>query len=225
MGVFGDVGAMVKFDLSLLSDDAADQYTWDWMRTRTEPLSVEDYLSFASSDLSDGKTSRHLVNALSNAKKALHLRLEDMCLGFGAGDLKKFKAFPALVGYARDCGLVAPRVLDRINSMRNAVEHEYILPSESDVETFVDVVQLFSAATERWVSRRPCNVGYFGDNPLSSLPEDRLSEIIFDWDKGVAILIFGEAGFHNQSKQEKVKYHSPSPEFFQCVRFALRNSD
>ncbi|AZG10201.1 hypothetical protein EGT29_21310 [Pigmentiphaga sp. H8] len=216
---------MIKFDPSMLSDDAADQYTWNWMKVRTEPLSAEDYLSFATEDLVDGKTPRNLINSLSNAKKALHLRLEDLCLGFGAKDLKNLKAFPALINYARECGFVAPRVLDRLNTQRNAVEHDYILPIEADVETLVDIVHLFIAATDRWVSRRPCEVGIYNVKIINDSSEFDLNQLAFDWPQGTASLVFGKSKKSGNELTETIEYQSPSPEFFQCVRFALRNSD
>lgn len=216
---------MTQFDLSILSDDTAEVDMWDWMDVRTEPLPAAAYLSFAALDLVDGKTSRHLVNALSNAKKALHLRLEDLCLGFGAVDLKNFRTFPALIKYIRDCGLVAPRVLDRLNAQRNAVEHDYLLPVESDVETFVDVAHLFVAATDRWVSRRPCQIGCSDVRALINSLEFDLTRIAFDWTQGVVALIFKGSTATARALSEKIEYKSPSAEFFQCVRFAVGHSD
>ncbi|KOQ22611.1 hypothetical protein ACOTC8_16165 [Achromobacter xylosoxidans] len=216
---------MLNFDLSLLTDDVADQYVWDWMGVRDEPLSAEDYLSFAEDDLRDGRTARHLVNALSNIKKALHIRLEDVCLGFGARDFSKLRSFPALINYARECGLVAPRVLDRLNAMRNAVEHDYILPAESDVDTFLDVAHLFLAATDRWVTRRPWEVGCESVLVVHNSLNFELYKLDFDWSQGLAVLHFRGCGVRGVVPQETIEYRSPTAEFFACVRFALRNSD
>lgn len=139
--------------------DEVGQYTYRWMPTRTEP-SADDYLAFSQADLAGGASPRHLVNGLSNAKRALHLRLEDLALGFGAANQKDLRNFPKLVAYVRNCGLVTPRILDRLNKLRNAVEHEYVIPALSEVENLIDVTELFLAATERWIQRQPCDVDF-----------------------------------------------------------------
>lgn len=216
---------MTQFDLSLLSADTAEVDTWDWMEVRAEPLSAADYLSFAALDLVEGKTPRHLVNALSNAKKALHLRLEDLCLGFGGVNLKSRKTFPDLISYIRECGLVAPRVLDRLNAQRNAVEHDYILPVETDVETFVDVAHLFVAATDRWVSRRPCQIGCSGIEISINSLKYNLARIDFIWRQGVVSIVLKESKSTPRALIEKIEYKSPSAEFFKFVRFAVHHSD
>ncbi|WP_082385683.1 hypothetical protein [Achromobacter sp. 2789STDY5608621] len=216
---------MTQFDLSLLSDDTAEVDMWDWMEVRTEPLSAADYLSFAALDLVDGKTPRHLVNALSNAKKALHLRLEDLCLGFGGVNPKSRRTFPDLIRYIRECGLVAPRVLDRLNAQRNAVEHDYILPTEPDVETFVDVAHLFVAATDRWVSRRPCQISCSGIEVTINSMKCNLIQITFDWHQGVVALNFKESKSIIRALSQRIECKSPSDDFFQYVRFAVRHSD
>lgn len=70
-------------------DDIDPYISFSWLvyHCRQNP-SAEDYLDFARQDLADGITPRHLINALSNAKRALHMRMEDVCLGFGAVSLK-----------------------------------------------------------------------------------------------------------------------------------------
>lgn len=217
---------MNKFDLSTLSNDAADQYTWSAISQHPSQLSASQYLEYSENDLLDGRTTRHIINALSNAKKSLHIRLEEICLGFGIGigSIKK-KRFPQLIDYVRECGIVAPRILDRLNTLRNAVEHDYIIPSEADVETFVDVVTLFLAATERWMVRHPVEIDYYHPNNNSILNTAILSKISLIWDIGEVRLIFKDPkGSYYGPAIEEITYKSPSPEFFHCVKFALKNS-
>jgi len=217
---------MNKFDLQRLSPHKAGDYSWSFMYTRKEPLSARNLLDFAIADLKDGDMAasaspRHLVNALSNAKKALHLRLEDVCLGFGCRSLDSVKYFPKLIAYARNCGVVAPRVLERLNSRRNMVEHEFDVPEKEDVENFVDVVHLFLAATDRWEDRMPVDVDYDGTEvALNGLP---LRSLHFDWKRGAITLKFKPVGTQFSDPTDVLTFVSPSDEFFQCVRFVLEN--
>mgnify|MGYP001616191469 CR=1 FL=1 len=218
--------AMLKFDLQCLSPHEVGAYTWSGLRMRKDPLSASNLLEFAIADLKDGDVAasaspRHLVNALSNAKKALHLRLEDVCLGFGCGSLKSVKSFPKLIAYARNCGVVAPRVLERLNSRRNMVEHEFDVPKKEDVENFVDVVQLFLAATDRWEPRMPVDVDYYGTAAASN--GSLLRGLHFDWARGAVTLIFKAAGAQFRAPPDVLRFESPSDEFFQCVRFVLEH--
>ena len=218
--------AMLKFDLQCLSPDDVGTYTWFGLHMRKDPLSAKNLLDFAIADLKDGDVAasaspRHLVNALSNAKKALHLRLEDVCLGFGCRSLKSVKSFPQLIEYARNCGVVAPRVLERLNSRRNMVEHEFEVPTKEDVENFVDVVQLFLAATDRWEFRMPADVDYGGTAAASN--GSLLRGLHLDWKRGAVILTFKAAGAQFRDPADVLTFESPSDEFFQCVRFVLEN--
>lgn len=217
---------MLTFDPQKLSANEVGGYTWFGLRMRKAPLSASDLLDFAIADLKDGDSAgsaspRHLVNALSNAKKSLHLRLEDVCLGFGCGSLKSVKSFPKLIAYARNCGVVAPRVLERLNSRRNLVEHEFDVPMKNDVENFVDVVQLFLAATDRWEFRMPVEVDYYGTAAASN--GALLRCLRFNWVLGAVTLEFKAADAKFAAPSEFVKFESPSEEFFQCVRFVLAN--
>ena len=218
--------AMLKFDLQCLSPDDVGAYTWSGLRMRKDPLSASNLLDFAIADLKDGDVAvsaspRHLVNALSNAKKALHLRLEDVCLGFGCGSLKSVKSFPKLIAYARNCGVVAPRVLERLNSRRNMVEHEFDVPKKEDVENFVDVVELFLAVTDRWEFRMPVDVDYYGTAAASN--GSLLRGLHLDWTRGAVTLQFKAAGAQFMDPPDVLTFESPSDEFFRCVRFVLEH--
>lgn len=222
----GQNPAMINFDLQCLLPDEAGDYSWSVLPMRKDPLSASNLIDFAIADLKDGDVAasaspRHLVNALSNAKKALHLRLEDVCLGFGCGSLKSVKSFPKLIAYARNCGVVAPRVLERLNSRRNMVEHEFDVPKKEDVENFVDVVQLFLAATDRWEFRMPMEVDYYGTAAASN--GSLLRGLYCDWKRGAITLKFKAAGAKFIDPHDELTFESPSDEFFQCVRFVLEN--
>ncbi|MDR0241621.1 MAG: hypothetical protein LBJ65_08465 [Burkholderia sp.] len=209
-----------KFDLSSLSADWMETSMWGCIKTRTEPVSARQYLRFAEHDIEEGDTPRHLVNAITNAKRALHLRMEDTCNGFGFEKLGGSRSFPSMVNFISSLGITAPRLLVRLNKLRNEVEHDYVLPSRQDVETFLDVASLFVAATDRWVDRQPCEAGSYGDTG-SVVGGIELTTMSFDWGLGTVKLDFREVGSGRMGPYVTTEFHIPSDEFFVCARFAI----
>jgi hypothetical protein len=192
------------------------------MPIRQNPSSY-DYLSFAKQDLLDGHTSRHLVNSIANAKRALHLRLEDLCLGFGAGNLKKLKRFPQLMEYVQSCGIVAPEVLRRLNQLRNDVEHDYEIPKLIEVEIYTDVVELFLSATDRWRDRQPCDAEYYQELE-TEVGTFSIVGLAFDWKNGIASVKYLAQNAASRNAASGLDYRSPSKEYFECVQFLLVNN-
>jgi hypothetical protein len=120
-------------------------------------ISEADYFAFAECDLRDGADARHAINAISNAKRALHLRVDRLVdvLGGYRGSLKRKGEFPSKLQFCRDCGLASPRIINRINSTRNRVEHDYLCPSIDEAEDYTDIVSLFLGATSRLARQWP----------------------------------------------------------------------
>ena len=46
-----------------------------------------------------------------------------------------------------DLGIIAPRILEKINRQRNKLEHDYIQPTKEDVEDALDISVLFLGYT------------------------------------------------------------------------------
>lgn len=211
-----------KFDLRTLQPDGDWVYTWSCIKTRDKPISAEQYLKFAESDLFDGESERHLVNALTNAKRALHLRMEDVCLGFGFASFEGRRSFPRMTEFISNVGVTAPRILNRLNQLRNQVEHEFIVPNRSEVETFVDVSSLFVASTQRWINRQPSDIDVRQDVIVDG-ETITLIAMTFAWERGVARLHFDSPTSSSKWKGETVEFQCPSEEFFLCARLALEN--
>jgi hypothetical protein len=114
------------------------------------------YLAFAIADINDGDSDRHLVNAVSNAKRALHLRIECLIDAYGGELLRKELAtFPRRLEFCNRCGIVSPTVLRRLNAMRNDVEHDYLIPTREQTLDFVDIIDLFLEASSWLVHKFP----------------------------------------------------------------------
>ena len=93
----------------------------------------------------------HRVNALSNVKRAIDCRIDELLYGLCLhikSESEKWN-FPKKIQVLGDLGILAPRILQKINRKRNQLEHQYIEPTREDVEDAVDVATLFLGYTDR----------------------------------------------------------------------------
>ena len=118
------------------------------------PIPAESFLRCAKDDLTSSLEHRH-INALSNAKRALHNRVDSLLFAYGllATAEKTSAGFPRRLELLEQIGLLTPRVLRKLNSQRNILEHDYARPTDDRVEDLVDVVALFIEATNKYVRR------------------------------------------------------------------------
>lgn len=153
--------------------------SWDKIEYQVD-TSPRLYLDFAIKDLELEKSGRTLVNSLSNAKRALHLQVETLAKAFGFDliNSKKWPNFHDYLAYCEKCGVVTPRILKKLNKVRNAVEHEYYIPDDSETEDFVDVVELFLAATDRFIYQFPLEFEFLpGKKNKQNAPDIQSVEI------------------------------------------------
>jgi hypothetical protein len=109
-------------------------------------INPDDFLQRAEDDYEQGDSAA-LLNSITNSKRAIHCQIDQALAVFGFNVrnwnfTRKTELFERL-------GFVAPRMLRKINRVRNALEHEYTLPIESEVEEALDLAILFVNATCR----------------------------------------------------------------------------
>jgi uncharacterized protein YutE (UPF0331/DUF86 family) len=114
-------------------------------------LRAEDFLSFAEDDMK-GDTDRDIVNALSNLKRAIENRMDSLLFVFRYHKLARHLSFPDKMKKLNKLGIVAPRILSKINKIRNLLEHQYQIPQKNDIEEAYDVAILFLAYTKRFIT-------------------------------------------------------------------------
>jgi hypothetical protein len=85
-----------------------------------EPLT---YLEYARRDIGDG-TQQGAINALGNAKRAVHLVIDALLGAYSLGDWAN-APFPVRAELLRDLGALPTRMVSRLNSARNLMEHDY----------------------------------------------------------------------------------------------------
>jgi hypothetical protein len=152
-------------------------------------LSPRVYFDFAQADLHDKSTSRSRVNALSNAKRALHYQVDliSRALGIEQLETKKRLDFPHKLDFCKECGISSPSIIRRLNKIRNVVEHDYIIPTITQVQDYMDVVELFLAATDRVIYQFPTYMEFtYAKKVNEKLPEIR--NILFPIGKGIIYL-------------------------------------
>lgn len=110
----------------------------------------DTYLDYAKADFAEfevGKSSRCLINAVSNAKRALHYQVDGLANALGWSALKGKRDFPTKLDFLGRCGVLSPIIIKRINKLRNTVEHDYYVPTEDETLEYLEIVELYLGAT------------------------------------------------------------------------------
>lgn len=115
-------------------------------------LKAKDFLNFAELDLK-GDSKRDIINALSNIKRAIENRMDCLLFIFGYSKISKNFNFPDKLNKLNKLNIVAPRILAKINKIRNLLEHEYKIPKKSQVEDALDVAILFLESTKNFLKK------------------------------------------------------------------------
>jgi hypothetical protein len=163
--------------IKYLSDTNTYRCAWSLDR---EDISFEtmpsEFVEFAEKDLNNNFEHKY-INALSNAKRALDCQADRLLKLFGYYEesQKKFWGFPKKIELIQQFKILAPRVLSKINKTRNLMEHQYIKPEASQVEDFIDIVSLFIASTDHYISNFIAKVDYI--NEVSPDYVDNYNEI------------------------------------------------
>lgn len=163
-------------------------------------VTPREYLEFARQDI-DGTDKRGVVNALSNAKRALGCQLESLLLAFEIPKAKNSKPIPDMLDILEQLGVVTTKnLLAKINKYRNEVEHDFNCPPHERVAEFVDIVALFLEATRRYLDDRQCFWEFF-DAQYRQVLSIRLESVGLQIKAGggTASQVLGIVGAKNQS--------------------------
>lgn len=131
-------------------------------------MSPNIYLEFAIEDLASD-TTRGLINAFGNAKRAFHLTIDSLLHQYGL--FKRFRKanFPAKARLIDAVGMIPIGIMHNLNVERNLLEHEYAVPSKDRVKEAVDVTRLLLLATEKLVEATPQEAVIGWRNPAKHL--------------------------------------------------------
>jgi hypothetical protein len=102
-------------------------------------IQASEFMKYAELDLEQG-TTQGLINALSNAKRAIDCQVDSVLGCFG---LLSRRNFPEKIKILGQLGIITPRIVNKVVKARNYLEHEFIKPEREQVEDSVDVANLF----------------------------------------------------------------------------------
>lgn len=176
-------------------------------------IKPSDYLNYAHQDIEEGDSERAKVNAFSNAKRALHFQIDLLIDAFGIASSNRL-SFPKKLILCEKIGISTPRILRKINLLRNKVEHDYFVPEKSEVEDAIDVVELFLDSTSRFFSRFPDNI-IFPDGNAVVFGCTNIFNVKLIKGKGEIVLSMQD---DDENYTEKSCF-APSDEFFAWLYF------
>lgn len=170
-----------------------------------------DYLEFAEQDLAKDTTSSR-IGCVSNLKRATECEMDTLIHILGL--TKHVKSFPKKLEFVSNVGLISPRSLDKLNRIRNKMEHEYAVPNLSELEAYFDLASGFVHSLEGYIFMlashshqewfRPDPLGEFAFNvELKRDPASIEFGIISPSDKAQS-LIFDSSNFDTYQKALKV---------------------
>lgn len=114
------------------------------------------FIQFAREDLEKSQDLRATYNAVSNAKRALHRRVDMLCsvLSYDLFNGKR-NNFPTKLDFLEKCGVFTPQIISRLNRIRNKLEHDYATLEYKEAENYVDIIELFLVATSIFLKNYP----------------------------------------------------------------------
>lgn len=129
-----------------------------------------EFLLLAEEDLERGGSAAE-INAITNAKRAIVAQMDQALLTFGYPAIPW--NIPKKIETLKSLGLVTPRILRRVSSTRNLLEHEYRRPSIADIEDAIDLAALFVASIKPILT-------FFGDNFMLGNSDEQTDDFSFE---------------------------------------------
>jgi len=130
------------------------KYTGAMYKSSDSPFEIDSHQFLEFSILDSKNDDLHgRVNALSNIKRAIECRIDELvfilCL-YKKKEVENWN-FPKKITVLTELDIIAPRILGRINRQRNLLEHEYTNPSKENIEDALDVTILFLGYTDSFM--------------------------------------------------------------------------
>ncbi len=193
---------MYGYDLNLkFVGTAKSRQTADESKTYLGP---RDFLNYAIQDSLALEDERNRINCLGNCKRAIDSQVNRIIgsVGFFPLARKQRWSIPRKLDFLAESGFVAPRILRRLNQLRNNLEHEFDPPSREQVEDALDIATLFISYAElirtpalNWTLSGKLSVRYDYDDMSFRFFETDPSDFLEGEIAPLLSLAYGEDGF------------------------------
>lgn len=190
-------------------------------------LQSNDFLEFAQLDL-QMDYEHHLINCLSNVKRAIECQIDSILIGLGLFETSKIEKwyFPKKIEILNKLGIISPRILIKINKIRNLLEHHYSKPEKEKVEDAVDIAILFLRSTEKYLLNFPY------DGALWDKEKKYSVDLTFDYKNCKFVFTGSELVWDNENKHPphiQILYTkevtAKMPEYFDYLKLYLQLID
>lgn len=113
-----------------------------------------DFLQFAEEEIDDLKSTKSIINCVSNLKRAIDCQIDVFLFSLNLQKHYKDKrlGIDRKLGFIEKCGLFSKTSLSTINAIRNKLEHHYQLPKIDHIHVYFDLVTAFIAVLENAIS-------------------------------------------------------------------------
>lgn len=175
-----------------------------WQKIKPYEIDARGFLSFARQDLEED-SDRAVVNALSNAKRAIACRIDELLTLL---NLDCFSSRDRWTPWYKrqvlqNFGIRAPDILkDMITSKRNLLEHEYIRPARQELRNIVDIAELFLGSTDKYIEQG--NIRSVRIIPNCVFNEDTLEILDKDLERRFGVGDKCELAFNSKTKTVKL---------------------
>jgi len=103
-----------------------------------------DYLEYAEAEMAGIETNDNKkINCIAHLKRAIECELDSFLYAMSLSKFIKPDNFPTKMEWLGAMGIFTPRSLQRLNTIRNRIEHDYTIPNIQDIELYFDLASTF----------------------------------------------------------------------------------
>lgn len=141
-----DISEFLNDPASRISVSATKGYTPTFQQT---PAS---YIRYTKDNVIEGR-EQDLINAFTNAKRAIDCRVEGLMQAYGLNNgSSRSMSFPAKQQRLARINISFGTVLGRIVGERNVIEHEFSAPEPIPTKEALEIAEMFVHATDKYLT-------------------------------------------------------------------------